>query len=303
MFPSPTLVLCHVLLIALFITAPGAGPSPERIADALAAQEKAHASLETVFTVSAYAPAPLDQSQPARAGRLLEQRRIRWLSHDGCLRVEMHSGPAAAGRAEEARPELIGIWTGERWVEMTYDDVAEDYVVQTHARPMLDGFLDCAALFNVSDWLSIAGPASLSESLRDAKETDYREDDAEVRCSLVLADSEAHRTTAAVRLEKGPSLRLAALDLRMLESAPEGENDPQTLLRIHYHVEEWAEYGGFTLPALAHRDAFVHEDGRPKMVGGKPVVARMIYERISARDRRDAPPPAESFRSPAGQDD
>ncbi|MBD3335177.1 MAG: hypothetical protein GF355_06640 [Candidatus Eisenbacteria bacterium] len=302
MIPSPALALCHSLLITLF-NAPGAEPSAEQIADALAVQERAHASLETVFTVSAYAPAPADPRKPADAGRLLERRRIRWHSHDGRLRVEVHSDADAAGGDDDGPPDFIGIWTGDRWVEMTYDEVAEEEIVELQSRPMLDGFLDCAALFNVSGWMSIAGPSSLSESMRNAKESECREDDAEVRCSLVLADSEAFRTTAAVRLEKDPSLRLTSLDLRMLKPAPEVVDDHQTLLRIHYHVEEWAEYGDLALPALAYRDAYVHEDGSAKMVDGRPVIARMIYERISARDRRDDPPPAELFMIPARRGD
>jgi hypothetical protein len=302
MIPSPALVLCHSLLIALF-NAPGAEPSAEQIADALAEQERAHASLETVFTVSAYAPAPVDPGQPADAGRLLEQRRIRWLSHEGRLRVEVHSDADAGGGDDDAHPDLIGIWTGDQWGEMSYDEVEGEYIVELQSRPMLDGFLDCAALFNVSGWMSIAGPSSLSESMRTAKKSECREDDAEVRCSLALADSPASRTTAAVRFEKDPSLRLASLDLRMLKHAPEAEDGDQTLLRILYHVEGWAEYGDLTLPALAYRDAYVHEDGAAKMVDGKPVIARMVYQRISARDRRDDPPPAELFTIPARRDD
>jgi hypothetical protein len=149
----------------------------------------------------------------------------------------------------------------------------------------------------------MAGAWSLSEAFRKAQLIRQKEDESRFECDLLLAESPDLRTVATIDLQTKPFLALRALDMSMLKSVPETEGEERPVFRFVYHVAEWRKYGNLVLPALAFRDAYVHEHDAPKMENGKPVIACMVFKRVSARDRRDDPPPAETFTMPIEEGD
>jgi hypothetical protein len=286
--PFFTLILSSSLCVTASET------SIDQISRELAEIEQSHRTIETVYTVSAYAPRAMDPDGPWSEGEFLERHRTRWISHNERVRLELRIGRSGEAPAEGGLADFIGIWTGEKWVEQTFDPIRQERIERVESRPD-DVLHRCDGWFNVCPWFSGMTDAwSLGEVLGDARVIEQDVTDSEAMYELLLSESPKHRTLATLQLRLEPEVTLRRLDIRMIRSAAEHQGT-RYVYRTVYRVVEWRDYGDLRLPALAHRDAFVLEDGEFKTENGKPVIARTVYKRISAEDRRGNPPPAELF--------
>ncbi len=275
-------MLMTPVLAAMTIVAISAPPDIESIASALDDAQRQRTAHRSSYTLTRFHRCLASEADDLGAADIAEQYTIDWLSHGPRFLVTQRLKTAG----EPAPVHQRMLWTGEYWLlEMTSQ---RSYVMRS--APTFDEHFGGAFLFHGLSGPSVLSRRPLPESIRHFPLEALEQDGSRVSMRFNIGPD---KTLMGLIVDLEPQARVQEATLTLLGGPGMGDLAGQTVGRIHYWVEQWSEFGGLHLPAIAHRDGYSFTNGVKEL--DEPFLTRHTFERMTAEDLSDNSPDDDAF--------
>jgi hypothetical protein len=278
-------MLDAIFLYAASFMATGDDQSDDQIAVRVAQLQRDRAIAADFTTkVLKNRPLPIPDNDPWNEDDILLRRESRFAALSRMWRWDV----------VESAAKFTMIWDGNTFIRSN----EARKMMQMFSQPNITFWEDCLPFFLAYDGPTILGGMSLADALASATELSRKSENGMLRLEVAL---DAQRLNLAeIIFQTQPQLRLASVTYDIY-GAPGDAFAGKIKLRVHYHVEQWADEDP-TEPLKAFRDAYAYGLNVRQARQEPPEVNRMVFQRqpLQADDQRPVTPDAFSMEIPNG---